>query len=632
MPRRKPQSAKQHKAQLQLKRAVKRGNIQPETSITSSRHGATVTEGGPSSRRLQSSFVKLSREFLDDAKRRALSVPLPRPIPAEIAVYPENFDVASNTLNVPRRPKWNYDMEKKQVEKNEEAVFAKWRCETDKVIAGWLDSKKTTVNPEDQGQTELANDFVLHPSPTHYEQNLEVWRQLWRVAEISQILMILLDSRCPPLHFPQSLHSYVTSLRPPRRIILVLTKVDISGVARSAAWSKYLLANYPDVRVVQVESYVEREIGAGQGKRKLFDPHIPSAFKLTLVEALKAAHEDLCTPPVHARENEERSKGWRPTVRPVVDWEAVLTAGGDAGKEIGGALAPQLEATPVVDEDSVDFLTVGVIGQPNVGKSSLLNALFGTRRVKASRTPGKTKHFQTLFWTSHVRLVDCPGLVFPNFIPIEMQVLAGVLPIAQVASIPSCVHHALIYLPLERIFGLVHPNAKVEETEDKRTWRQGTRVAKKTEIYWTAMDVMTAFATLKGWVTAKAGRPDVNRAGNHILRILAEGRIKWAFWPPGTQIAQEDESEGAGIWIQSNEETLDYDGSGEDADGSDHTPAVEENPNESDDTGSIHEPVRNLGMLNEGRFGALALDDSDESDDQSTQMDDEENHQSDERR
>lgn len=31
---------------------------------------------------------------------------------------------------------------------------------------------------------------------------------------------------------------------------------------------------------------------------------------------------------------------------------------------------------------------------------------------------------------------------------------------------------------------------------------------------WTAMDVLVSYATLKGWVTAKAGRPDINRAGN----------------------------------------------------------------------------------------------------------------------
>jgi len=28
------------------------------------------------------------------------------------------------------------------------------------------------------------------------------------------------------------------------------------------------------------------------------------------------------------------------------------------------------------------------------------------------------------------------------------------------------------------------------------------------------MDVLTAYANAKGWVTAKAGRPDVHRAGN----------------------------------------------------------------------------------------------------------------------
>lgn len=39
-----------------------------------------------------------------------------------------------------------------------------------------------------------------------------------------------------------------------------------------------------------------------------------------------------------------------------------------------------------------------------------------------SRSLFQTKHFQTLFWTPDVRLVDCPGLVMPNFVPMETQV------------------------------------------------------------------------------------------------------------------------------------------------------------------------------------------------------------------
>ena len=31
---------------------------------------------------------------------------------------------------------------------------------------------------------------------------------------------------------------------------------------------------------------------------------------------------------------------------------------------------------------------------------------------------------------------------------------------------------------------------------------------------WTAAEILTEYAVKKGWVTAKAGRPDIHRAGN----------------------------------------------------------------------------------------------------------------------
>ena len=43
-------------------------------------------------------------------------------------------------------------------------------------------------------------------------------------------------------------------------------------------------------------------------------------------------------------------------------------------------------------------------------------------RGRLRRSLFQTKHFQTLFWTPDVRLVDCPGLVIPNFVPMETQV------------------------------------------------------------------------------------------------------------------------------------------------------------------------------------------------------------------
>lgn len=94
--------------------------------------------------------------------------------------------------------------------------------------------------------------------------------------------------------------------------------------------------------------------------------------------------------------------------------------------------------------------------------------------------------------------------------------MSSILPISRVAAIPACIHYMGKYLPLERIFKLSHPSLAEAPVEDKRTWREGTRPATDTKkaLAWTTMDVLTAYADQKGWVTAQAGRPDVGRAGN----------------------------------------------------------------------------------------------------------------------
>ncbi|OSX67289.1 hypothetical protein POSPLADRAFT_1176061 [Postia placenta MAD-698-R-SB12] len=251
----------------------------------------------------------------------------------------------------------------------------------------------------------------------------------WRVTEISQILLVLLDARCPLLHYPPALAAHLATA--PIRTILVLTKVDIAGPARADAWARFLHARFPGVRVVQAEAYAhgepeDAEAGKGKGTSA---PRLPRAFRETLVSALRDAHAELLQPRGDVQDDPEREWEWNPRVRREVDWEQVLhVTDAQAGSVVSGAAAPRshrdapdeeagTEGKREENDEDPEFLTIGLIGQPNVGKSSLLNALFGTHKVKASKTPGKTKHFQTLFWTPEVRLVDCPGLVMPNFVP-----------------------------------------------------------------------------------------------------------------------------------------------------------------------------------------------------------------------
>ncbi|TFK30919.1 GTPase [Coprinopsis marcescibilis] len=631
-PRRKPTSTKQKKEDQKLRRAIKRGDApapEPTKKPPRKRKGklgptgvrvepeAASIANVESAKRLQSAFVKVSPAFLEETKVLASNVPLTRPIPTSRSEF-ATFDVnlPENKLFIcPRRPKWRFDMSKEMVENNEEALYKKWLSESDDLVENWR-SKHEARRKEDENSSQL-----MPASITHYERNIEVWRQLWRVGEISQILLVLLDSRCPTLHYPPSLASYLEK----KKVVLVLTKADITGPARVEAWKAYLRDKHPGFPIIEVESYAEKGKSAVHQGKKQFVPSIPLIFREKLIGALKQVHSELATPPERVSAHPERLKSWVPFVKREIDWDALLHASGDkVGHSIGSANLPRTESEePTADESDPDYtrkepdiLTIGLIGQPNVGKSSLLNALFGTRKVKASKTPGKTKHFQTLFWTPDVRLVDCPGLVVPNFTPMEMQVLSGVLPLSRVSAIAFCTHFAAQLLPLERVLNLVHPSTLEPEPEDKRTWRDGTRPKKneRDAHNWTSMDILTSYALSKGWLTAKAGRPDVNRAGNAILRALAEGRISWGFWPPGSSPPRDD---GLGIWIPSSDPTrMEFDSEDEEdghastseSDGEANTGSQDESEEgeEVEDDDDDFATGQNIGV---GRFEALALED-----------------------
>ena len=77
-----------------------------------------------------------------------------------------------------------------------------------------------------------------------------------------------------------------------------------------------------------------------------------------------------------------------------------------------------------------DYIMIGFVGYPNVGKSSTINALLGQKKVGVTSTPGKTKHFQTMIVSDSIMLCDCPGLVFPSVVSSRAEmVCGGILPL-----------------------------------------------------------------------------------------------------------------------------------------------------------------------------------------------------------
>ncbi len=186
-------------------------------------------------------------------------------------------------------------------------------------------------------------------------------------------------------------------------------------------------------------------------------------------------------------------------------------------------------------------LTIGTIGHPNAGKSSVINALTGKKVVSVSRQPGHTKILQTLLINDFTVLCDCPGLVFPAVdMPRELQVLSGIYPIPQTREPFSAIQYLAECVPLEDILGLVPPPSDAESAQQHKAQAQTQKQTSRhqptsSSTYpWSAWTLCEAYAIKRGFLV-QHGRPDANRAAQQILYAVADGKIPFYFEPPALE-------------------------------------------------------------------------------------------------
>jgi ribosome biogenesis GTPase A len=127
---------------------------------------------------------------------------------------------------------------------------------------------------------------------------------------------------------------------------------------------------------------------------------------------------------------------------------------------------------------------------------SLINGLKKRKVVSTSRSPGHTKHFQTIFLTNKLCLCDCPGLVFPALdMARELQLLCGLYPIAQAREPYSAIRYLLERVRVEEVYNLAPPDGSPAENYP-----------------WSGFNICESYAIKRGYRT-KGGRDDTYRAG-----------------------------------------------------------------------------------------------------------------------
>eukprot|EP00299_Pterocystis_sp_00344_P013900 c6855_g1_i2.p1 GENE.c6855_g1_i2~~c6855_g1_i2.p1 ORF type:complete len:680 (+),score=211.38 c6855_g1_i2:126-2042(+) len=172
-----------------------------------------------------------------------------------------------------------------------------------------------------------------------------------------------------------------------------------------------------------------------------------------------------------------------------------------------GSLIQLLRQFAILHKDKKQ-ISVGLIGYPNVGKSSVVNALKQKRVCKVAPIPGETKVWQYITLTGRIYLIDCPGIVYPQGDTDADIVLKSVVRVEMLEEAAQYIEPIL-----------------------KRVKKEFLVKTYKVKEWCDAYDFLAQVAVAAGKLLKK-GEPDVNTVAKMILHDWQRGNLPWFVMPP----------------------------------------------------------------------------------------------------
>lgn len=250
---------------------------------------------------------------------------------------------------------------KKRTEKNQELLDSL-------MLKNQAKMNLSVVKQDDEWED--CRDFAdeeMGANPTQQKQKKAFMKEFNKVIEMADIIIEVLDARDPVTCRCREAEKLISQSQHEKKLILVLNKIDLVPLPVVYAWKKELEKEYA---TVLFKANTQRQT-VNYGENKLFQNSVAKNPEL-VSDMLKST------------------------------------------KSLGTHKLFELIKNYSREGDVKKAVTVGVIGYPNVGKSSIINSLKRKRSAAVSSKAGFTRSLQEIEIDSKVKIIDSPGVILSN--------------------------------------------------------------------------------------------------------------------------------------------------------------------------------------------------------------------------
>jgi len=333
---------------------------------------------------------------------------------------------------------------------------------------------KRLMRAQEQVEDVEEKDELEEQAEENYAKRRWYFKEMKKVIAMSDVILEVVDARDPLGCRCKEIEMKVQQMSAEggnKRIIIVLNKIDLVPPEVVTKWVRHLRREFPCV-----------------------------AFK--------------------ASTQQQGSRLSQAPVKLAKATEGIL----NSGKCLGASTLMQLLKNYCRNRDVKTAINVGIIGYPNVGKSSIINSLKRSRVAGVGATPGFTTSINTIRLDKYVNMIDSPGVLFsPNCTQSEL-VLRNCIKLEQCEDPVMAVHTIASKCPQEQLMQLY----KISE-------------------YNNADEFISHVAHKRGKIK-KGGVPNLIAAARTVLKDWTTGAIPYYTLPPAHATSEHEAKSIISSW------------------------------------------------------------------------------------